>query len=712
MKPGSALRCLPVNPMQHNGIVLALAVGALALAAGCLAVVEVTGSPLVAVAAAAALVAAPFIMLRHRWALIGLTVFEGANISGVANMQGIPHVYEFLLFLALLGIAITCVRTHRAPPTSIAVWFGVAFLASRAVSIVSAQDPSASRAALVATAKDLVFFAVIVALCAWTRGDRLVARTLVGTVAALCLLEVVQQFLLGNSTAVLGLSRFPTHSDVGLGVPRHPGPLADPNFWGRVLVSVLPLALGLFAGSGRARRWWWLVAATLIGLGVYLTGSRGTVIALVVALAVWCPLAGRRYGRMLLLAPAVAVLLLPLPGIGSRLGSLSDLGARTSSSRHDPSLAARRATQEAGLHMFLDHPAIGVGDANFGAAEVAYQRRYGVDEGAYAPHNLYLQMAAESGTIGLAGWMAFYGCALFLAVRARALWRLPGRAVGGAEWHLSGGVLAGLVGWGVASVFLHLATFPIFLLLVAVAATLDQRARTQADPASTGGDGWQAAALPRRSRPRPATRRRRRRQVLVGGTLLAAIIALALTPDVFYTHRYAATVDVALTPASRSQAPAYAQEVLGRKLVTDTYLTMLDGSRFARSAERHLGVPAEVRDRITVATSITPHPHVIGITVTAPDPTTARAVATHARSTARAYVRRLDPLYVIEPMGQARIRRVTVVRPDVPTLVLNGLAIAGLAAFTVEFYTCQMGEPVSAAHGRRRPRPGAPRALA
>jgi hypothetical protein len=189
--------------------------------------------------------------------------------------------------------------------------------------------------------------------------------------------------------------------------------------------------------------------------------------------------------------------------------------------------------------------------------------------------------------------------------------------------------------------------------------------------------------------------------------LLAAIAALALTPGVFYTRRYAATVDAAITLADPSQAAPYALAVLGRKVVTDTYLIMLDGSRFTTTAERQLGVPPEKRDRITVVTSVAQRPHVIGITVTAPDRGTARDVALHASSNAQAYISRLDPLYVIEPAGHADVRRVTVMRRDSPATILSGLAVVGFVAFVADVYTHRSRAAFGAAEGRHRRRRGA-----
>src|SRR5207302_642550 len=63
----------------------------------------------------------------------------------------------------------------------------------------------------------------------------------------------VQEFALHDSTSLGGLSGIGVASEVsGLGA-RHSGPQGDPNFWCRVLVLFLPLALALmWSRSDRA----------------------------------------------------------------------------------------------------------------------------------------------------------------------------------------------------------------------------------------------------------------------------------------------------------------------------------------------------------------------------------------------------------------------------------------------------------------------------
>jgi hypothetical protein len=74
----------------------------------------------------------------------------------------------------------------------------------------------------------------------------------------------------------------------------------------------------------------------------------------------------------------------------------------------------------------------------------------------------------------LLAWAMFVGSVLFVAVRALVIGRRSGDAL--TTW-LSLGVISGLTGWLLASAFLHLSDFRSLLLLAALAAALDVRAR-------------------------------------------------------------------------------------------------------------------------------------------------------------------------------------------------------------------------------------------
>ena len=85
----------------------------------------------------------------------------------------------------------------------------------------------------------------------------------------------------------------------------------------------------------------------------------------------------------------------------------------TSPSPADYSTAERLAHWYAGIHMFLDHPFLGVGIGNYPDAYPSYYITIFVNSLGHA-HNYYINIAAEMGAIGLTVFLLFL-FALFLA---------------------------------------------------------------------------------------------------------------------------------------------------------------------------------------------------------------------------------------------------------------------------------------------------------
>jgi O-antigen ligase len=625
--------------------VLLAVLGTAAIAASTL-----LGKPALAIVVLPAVAAVPLVVTRHRLALGAMACMEAMNLSVILDAYGLPKVHLVLLGLAALGIALRWLVQRVRPKLTIVMWFALAYAAARAASLLAAPNLAAGLADLEDVLKDLLYLAVVITLCVWARGARLVAMCLTGATAALAALGLVQQFVLANSTDFFGLAGLPPATDIGLAVPRHSGPYDDPNFWGRQLVVAAPLALALFADRTHGRRrWWWLAAFAAIAGGVYLTGSRGTQLALGATVVLWCLLSGRRYIRLLFVAPLLVALLLAVPGVGSRLVSLGDTTAE-GAQQVDPSLEGRIAAQQMALLMLRDHPAIGVGAANFTTVEPAYQRRYGYNTPVLAPHNLYLEQAAEAGIVGLATWLAFFGAAVFAAVRARLLLRPRHGRAPPAEWYLAGGVVSSLGAWAVASAFLHMATFRVFLLVVAIGVGLDVRAR-QAAADRLGAPRWQPVMLADAIVPRPRRPPRVRAAYTAAAVALAAVCAGAYTaPGLLFATHWRASAYVEITPRAGSPySSAYQLDVLSRQALVNTYLALLAAPRFRQEAERAIAMSPGERRNTTVTSSPEAGSAIFAVDVDAPTERGARGVARYARASAGAFVDRAGSLYVFQP---------------------------------------------------------------
>jgi O-antigen ligase len=207
---------------------------------------------------------------------------------------------------------------------------------------------------------------------------------------------------------------------------RFEGTLGDPNLLAAGLVPAVVLVFGLAAGR---RGVWWRGAAgaavVVLGLGLAASGSRGAVVGAIATLAAALAVVRR---------PRVAVVV---------AGSAIALAAIAAALWLNPSAWARSSSLEAGSgradlwkvawHMAGDHPLTGVGPDNYPEVAGDYVRDVGplqdVDLIAVEPHeahNLYLQLLAETGVVGLALFVAFAVACLRSAWRAAQRFTVAG----------------------------------------------------------------------------------------------------------------------------------------------------------------------------------------------------------------------------------------------------------------------------------------------
>lgn len=478
-----------------SAAVLGVGVGWAAARFGSLLHLELTPAHGAAVVAAVLAAAA-----MVRWPAAGLLVLVLTiylHLSDVLiRFHGFPSVLQLLVPALALAVLVEwrADLLEAAAPRSIVVALA-AYVVVVVVSSVVAVDGPAADAAIAESAKGFVLFLLVAALAATPERVRAGAWTLwIGGVllAGLTLFQV----LAGDFGATFGgLARVDYGQVYGDVVePRASGPLGDPNFFAQILVVVVPIALLLAWKERRA----WLRVVALAGAGVIAAGtivtySRGGALALgaVVVLGLFAGRPGR--GR---LAAGVALLafgfvLLP-PDFTRRLDTLRHfLPGQERVVEVDSSIRNRKLLMRAAWRMFEDRPVLGVGAGNYpvrfaeNADEIGSTVHEYEDIGRpHYPHNLYLQIASETGFAGL----ITFGAALILVL---AHLRRAGRAYFGAGRELYGGLAVGLqiaiVGYLITALFLH-AHFPRYLwLLLGLSAALAREAPPGSAAAAGGG---------------------------------------------------------------------------------------------------------------------------------------------------------------------------------------------------------------------------------
>ncbi len=438
-------------------------------------------------------VLAAVVVVRPAVTLALLVVGEFTNVAVVLK-DAIPGSIQTGIFAlgtasVLLAVRHPQMRDRLRRPVLTPLVLFVLYLLSLVPAIISTASRESTALVLAASLKDAVFLGLVLLLTHIVNAPWWVAKLMVAPLAVLAALTVLNQFLLGNSTSFGGFANVSASLGELTTTARHAGPTQDPNFWGRNLLIGLPFAYALVQRSVEKYQVrsivGWSLSTVAIWLGIYLTQSRGAVIATAVLTGVWVLAAGPAVRRVGLLLSPLGALLILIPGVGDRLLTLSQFEGSSA----DLSLVGRVAAQEMGLAMFGDHPLFGVGPGAFSSLTYAYGSRSAAAQHVIgplidAPHDLYLQIAAESGLIGVAGWsVLIVGVA---AMATRSMVRLVHvRAAGsheGANRVLAAAALTSIVGWSVASVFLHQAYVRELLVVFALTALIYAQSRATPRP--------------------------------------------------------------------------------------------------------------------------------------------------------------------------------------------------------------------------------------
>lgn len=560
---------LPLRPIDCGGLLLGLAAvtGSIAGWIGPEPALLVLGI----IAGGVLLVTA---LLRPAVALILLVVSEFSDASAVLP---VPEFYRATLGIGVLSALVALRRPEmRARLLRLPV-APVALLACYLLSLVPAMwftlTPAASAAAVDDLLKDGALLVVVLVLGHLVNRPWWIAAAIVATLAVLSAMTLVNQVALGAVPSTFG--GFATVSpQLGEDITtlRHAGPVGDANFWGRLLVLGLPFAFALVHRSVAAGRrlspfGWGLATAAMLA-GMYLTQSRGTFLAAVVATVVWVLASGPRVRRRALLLSPLALLGLLIPGVGNRLLNLVSVFEGGPAYVVDPSLVERSAVQQIAAIVFADRPLFGAGPGSFPLIVHDYSSRENdlLIGTVTAPHNLYLEIAAQSGIVGLTGWLILVIGVMVLSVRS--LIGLAGADPAGRRGAptraLAAGVLGAVVGWSVASLFLHLEYFRPVLIVFALAGLLHCSTSDRAT-------GHEAAASVR------ALRGLRRGSTVAAIVVLAASAIVASWLAALSEQRYTAQAQFTVLPAPGTYA-AYSLDVRSRLPVLPAYAAMIDSA--------------------------------------------------------------------------------------------------------------------------------------
>ncbi len=447
-----------------------LAVGAVAL----LVLVPFPGSILLCAAGAIGIIAA----LSPAWAITLLAASLALNDVLAWNLGGgtitIPNA---LVIGVVVGWSLRVFTLREPLRQSPIAWPLAACVLAALFSIVQATNLAAWSDEVYIWANGLAIF--VVASQAIRTPDhawRIVA-VLAGSTIALT------GYALWQVAADMG----PSSYEVG-GVLRAYATFGGPNSFAKYLEMTVPL-LSAISGAwlvavtpwlrdrvpliARSIPWWVGLLATTAtaagGLAMILTQSRGGWIGLALGLAVVALLLGGVYRWTFIIATFAVVLFAILTPVGDRVAlrfGSEALGISASSTPVNVTPAnwavqERLAHYQAGLNMVEEHPWLGVGAGNFDANYREYTEVWRFRIPRSHAHNAYIQVAAQSGLIGLGAYLALI---VTVTIRLRSRWR----AVRGSDRIIVIGAIGVSVAVATHNLFdyLHVGVLPIQLSLV------------------------------------------------------------------------------------------------------------------------------------------------------------------------------------------------------------------------------------------------------
>lgn len=477
--------------LPHANRVPALpALLALALALVCL----VFGAALAYGVAPALLIAGPILLALVAWLFyrpdagaIVLLAIAWSFVSDVAVKR--YHLPSLTLLLSLVLAAAVLTQWLRGWRVSLVFertsWWMLAYLLVLCLGLWFAAAPDSVASVAWDFTKSLLIFILLVNFINTTKAFERGMWVLLGVGALLGTLTLFQELTKTYDTDYWGLARLEI-AQIANGIadrPRAGGPIGDPNTYAQLLVVLVPIGLW---GLLQARRPLERIAAGYAVFaclaGIVLSFSRGGYLALALTLALFALHVHLNLRYLLLIVPVAAGLWWFAPqDSAARFGTLQELlpGNQGAGVYSEASYLNRYVSMRMAINMFADHPIQGVGAGNYGVHYLDYIREDGSPTTNFVTvaHSYYLEIAAETGLLGLLVVGGVIVLALSRQIAAEQLFRASGdRRMA----ELAAALRAGFVGYLVAAAFLPGSYTRYLWIQVALAVALAEIARRQA----------------------------------------------------------------------------------------------------------------------------------------------------------------------------------------------------------------------------------------
>ncbi len=376
------------------------------------------------------------------------------NVSAILTDMGLPGVNKPLVALTFVSVMAARLSRHRSFELKRVEWFMLAYGGAWLASAFVASDRGLGIEHVIDFVKDFVILLCIVysleSRDSWKRAIWLIilSTTFLATLST-------YQVITGNYGQIFwGLATVtPDVTQMRLS-----GPLGDPNFYSQILAAVLPLALYRILNEQKLALK--LVAggsALLLVFTILNSYSRGAFLAMLLTMLLIAIERRVKFSLILLVVLSTFVMMQFLPeGYTERMETLTAFTNKESKGVHeDASFRGRSSEMISGILMFADHPFLGIGIGNYEINYQDYAMRLGLEHRTEdrQAHSLYLEMAAETGLLGLVTFVGLFGSLLIGFIKARRKSKSLDKDPDWSIWLTS--LQMSLSSYLVTSIFLH-----------------------------------------------------------------------------------------------------------------------------------------------------------------------------------------------------------------------------------------------------------------
>lgn len=246
-------------------------------------------------------------------------------------------------------------------------------------------------------------------------------------------------------------------------------PLDHANSAGYLLAMTIPLCLIVAVTESGWRRWLASFSCLAQMLALVLSYSRGAWMGWIAAMVLF-GIAARQWKALLIVLLIAGTSVVMLPALRQRVASVIK-------PESDPSLSDRMRLARDAFELGLDHPILGVGYGR-GRLKAALRSQYAgtASEGSpvWHTHNVYIELFAETGLLGLGSFIWLVLSTLWHVLRSAAVGPSPQRLVGFAI--ASSWTAAAVAGLGDVPFYHHTPRVFLFSLFVLAYFYCHQRA--------------------------------------------------------------------------------------------------------------------------------------------------------------------------------------------------------------------------------------------